>query len=104
MDSASGHHSVHSSADELSIVVEHSNDTDGEDAEADKHRTKTISDDAAASDGEEEPEPPSTQDTLTRVSQVFGMHEDSDSESDTGEEIPSKQRKQPRRLQKRTAL
>ena len=89
---------VHSGTEESSSVSDHSNAeeddaADGKDVGADKHGTKTISNDTVASDGEEEPEPPTTQDTLTNVSQVFSTHEDSDSESDTGEQVWPKQKK-----------
>ena len=42
-----------------------------------------------ASDGKEGQGCPQIQDTLTGISQVFGMHEDTDSESDPGEKIQS---------------
>ena len=47
-----------------------------------------------ASDGKEGQGRPQIQDTLISISQVFGMHEDTDSESDPGEKIQSIQRKQ----------
>ena len=42
-----------------------------------------------ASNGKEGQEHPQTQDTLTSISQVFGTHEDTDSESDPREKIQS---------------
>ena len=51
------------------------------------------SDGQVASDGKEGQWCPPIQDTLTGISQVFGMHEDTDSESGPGEKIQSSQRK-----------
>ena len=50
---------------------------------------EVLSDGQAASNGEEWQEHPQIQDTLTGVSQVFGTHEDTNSESDPGEKIQS---------------
>ena len=96
MGSAASNCPVHSNAEESSSVSDHSHieedaATEGEDATANKHETKTISNDAIASDGEEEPEPPPSQDTLNGISQVFGTHKDS--ESDKGEKVQSRQKK-----------
>ena len=96
MDSAAGHCLVHSNAtragEESSGISDHScmeedATAKGVDTEADKHGMDTISDEHAASDGKEEPENPPTQDTLTGVSQVFGMHEDFDSRSNPREKV-----------------
>ena len=77
---------------------------DGEDAAgedentpADKGEAKISSNGQAASDGKEGPECPQTQDTLTGISHVFGTHEDTDPESDTGEKVQSiRQKRHPR--------
>ena len=75
-----------SSKSELSCNEE---DVAGEDenAKADKGGVKTSSDGQVASDGEEGQECPQTQDTLTRISQVFSRHEDTDPESNPREKI-----------------
>ena len=73
--------------------VQEDTTTKGEDAEADKHETETLSNDHTASDCGEEQEHPPTQDTLSRISQVFGMHEDTDSKFDLGEKVQSIQKK-----------
>ena len=96
MGSAASHHSVRSHATECSqessseSELSH-NKEDGpcedENAEADKGKAKTSSDGQVASDGKEGQECPQTQDTLTGISQVFGMHEDTDPESNLGEKI-----------------
>ena len=52
------------------------------------------SDGQLASNGEEGQGCPQIQDTLNGISQVFSMHEDTDSESDPGEKIQSVQWKQ----------
>ena len=93
MGSAAGHHSVCShtteggevSSSEFELSHEEE-DIAGEDenAKADKGGVKTSSNGQVASDGEEGQECPQTQDTLTRISQVFGRHEDTDPESDPG--------------------
>ena len=92
------HHSFHSHATEggqesssKSKLSHDREDAAGEDenAMADKGEAETSSDGQAASDGEEGQECPQTQDTLTSVSQVFGMHEDTDQESDPKEKIQS---------------
>ena len=102
MGSVAGHHSVHSHATkggkESSSESEHSHDEEdatGEDenAEADKGGVKTSSDGQVASDGEEGQEHPQTQDTLTGVSQVFSIHEDTDPESNPREKIQPIRRK-----------
>ena len=48
-----------------------------------------MSDSQAASDGEEGQGCPQIQNTLTGISHVFGMHEETDAESDPGENIQS---------------
>ena len=48
---------------------------------------EVLSDSQAASDGEEGQGCPQIQGTLTGISQVFGTHRDTDSESDPGEKI-----------------
>ena len=53
-----------------------------------------LSDGQATSDGEEGKEHPQIQDNLTGISQVFGTHEDTDSESDPGEKVQSSWQKQ----------
>ena len=65
-------------------------DITGEDDNAkEKGGIETSSDGQVASDGEEGQECTHTQDTLTGISQVFGTHKDTDSESDPGEKIQS---------------
>ena len=103
MDSAAGHHSVHSHATKggeesssESKLSHDEEDTAGEDenAKADKGGVETSSDGQVASDGEEGQVHPQTQDTLTSISQVFGTHEDTNPESDPGEKIQSIWQKQ----------
>ena len=98
MGSAVGHHSVHSQVTEggweSSSESKLSHDEEDapnevENAEANKGEAETLSDGQAASNGEEGQQCPQTQDTLTGISQVFGMHEDTDSESDPKEKIQS---------------
>ena len=98
-----GHHSVRSHTTEgsqepssKSELSHNEKDTHGEDenAEADKGGPETSSDGQVASDGKDGQAHPQTQDTLTSVSQVFGTHEDTDSESDPREEIQSVRQKQ----------
>ena len=60
-----------------------------EDAEAGKGEAEVLSNGQAASDGEEGQGRAQIQNTLTGISHVFGTHEESDAESDTGEKIPS---------------
>ena len=98
MGSVVGHHSVcsqvteggqeSSSESELSHDEEDGPHED-ENAEADKGEAETSSNGQAASNGKERQEHPQTQDTLTGISQVFGMHEDTDSESDPKEKTQS---------------
>ena len=64
-----------------------------ENAEAGKGEVEVSSDGQMASNGEEGQGCSQIQDTLTGISQVFGMHEDTDSESDPREKIQSIQRK-----------
>ena len=98
MGSVADHHSVRSHATEdgkvLSCESEPSHDEGdgtGEDnnGEEDKGGIKTSSDGQVASDGKDGQEHPHTQDTLTGISQVFGGHEDTDSELDPREKIQS---------------
>ena len=98
MGSAAGHHSVCShttkSGEESSSESELSHDEEdatGEDenAEADRGGVETSSDGQVASDGEEGQVHPQTQDTLTSINQVFGIHEDTDPGSNPGEKIQS---------------
>ena len=56
-----------------------------EDAEASKGEAELLSDGQAASNGEEGQGCTQTQSTLTGVSHIFGTHEETDAESDTGE-------------------
>ena len=83
MDSAAGHHSIHSHATEDGKVLSsESKSSQGEgdgteeddNAEEDKGGIETSSDGQVVSDGEEWQECPHTQDTLTGISQVFGEH------------------------------
>ena len=60
-----------------------------ENAEAGKGEVEVSSNGQAASNGEEGQGHPQIQDTLTGISQVFGTHEDTDSESDPREKIQS---------------
>ena len=60
-----------------------------ENAEAGKGEVEVSSDGQMASDGEEGQGCPQIQDTLTGISHIFGMHEDTDSESYPGEKIQS---------------
>ena len=52
-----------------------------------------MSDGQVASDGEEGQGCPQIQNTLTGISHIFGMHEETDAESDPGEKIQSVRRK-----------
>ena len=93
-----GHHSIHSHATEDSMVSSSESESfhkegdsmaeDGNTGE-DKGGIETSSDWQVASDGKEGQEQPHTQDTLTSISQAFSGHEDTYSESDTGEKIRS---------------
>ena len=60
-----------------------------ENAEASKVEVEVSGDGQVASDGEEGQGCLPIKDTLTGINQVFGMHEDTDSESDPGEKIQS---------------
>ena len=87
---------VSSSESELCCNEE---DIAGEDenAEADKGGVETSSDGQVASNGEDRQECPQTQDTLTSVRQVSGRHEDTDPESNPGEEFqPIWQKQRPK--------
>ena len=92
------HHSIHSYATEDGEVLSsesksshNEGDSTGEDdnAKEDKGGIDTSSDGQVMSDGEGGQECPHTQDTLTGISQVFGGHEDTDPELDSGEKIQS---------------
>ena len=52
-----------------------------------KSGNETSSNEQEASNGEDQQECPHTQDTLTGVSQLFGEHEDTDPESDSGVKV-----------------
>ena len=91
-----GHHSGHSQATENGEVSSSESDSsqgEGVSAEEEdntkegKGRIGTSSDEQEALDGEDQQERPHTQDTLTRVSQLFGGHEDTDAKSDSGEKV-----------------
>ena len=91
-------HSVHSHAteggQESSSKSELSHDeedatNEDENAEADKGEAETSSNGQAASDSGEGQEHLQTQDTLTSISQVFDMDEDTNPESDPEEKIQS---------------
>ena len=56
-----------------------------EDAEVSKGKVELLSNGQAASDGKEGQGCTQTQSTLTGISHVFGTHEETDAESDTGE-------------------
>ena len=88
MGSVASHNSVHSQATENGEVSSsESNSSQGEgvsteeedNAEEGKGRIETSSDEQEAFNGEDQQEDPHTQDTLTRVSQLFSEHEDTDS-------------------------
>ena len=93
MGSVASHHSVHSQATRNGEVSSSESDssqgkrvsTEEEDnAEAGKSEIETSSDKQEVSKGEDQQEHPHTQDTHTSVSQLFGEHEDTDPESDSG--------------------
>ena len=63
-------------------------------AKAGKSGIKTSSDEQEASNGEDQQEHLHTQDTLTRVSHLFGKHKDTDPKSDFGEKVQTAQQKQ----------
>ena len=64
-----------------------------EDAEAGKGDAEVLSDSQAVSDGEEGQGCAQVQNTLTGISHVFGMHEETEAESDTRDKIQSVQQK-----------
>ena len=66
---------------------------DDEDAEADKGDVEVLSDRQVASNSDEGQGQAQIQNTLTGVSHVFSMHEETDAESDTEEKIQSIQQK-----------
>ena len=57
--------------------------------EARKGKAEVLSDGQAASDGDEGQDHSPTQNTLSGVSHIFGMHEETDAESDKEEKIQS---------------
>ena len=91
-----GHHSVHFQAiknGEVSSSESDSSQGKGVSAEEEdnakegKGGIKTSSDEQEAADGEDQQQPPHTQDTLTGVSQLFSEQEDTDPKSDSGEKV-----------------
>ena len=64
-----------------------------EDVEADKGEVEVLRDGQVVSDGEEGQGHPQIQNTLTGVSHVFGMHEETDAESNPREKIQFIRRK-----------
>ena len=64
-----------------------------EDVEAGKGEVAVLRDGQVASDGEEGQECPQIQNTLTGISHIFSMHEETDAESDPREKIQSIQQK-----------
>ena len=106
------HHSIHSQATENGEVLSSKSDsspgegvsTEEEDnTEEGKSRIKTSSDEQEASDGEDQQECLHTQNTLTGVSQLFGEHENTDPESNSGEKVQTAQQKQHKGSPKGTA-
>ena len=98
-----GHHSVHSQVTENGDVSSSESDSsqgkrvgaeEEDNAEVGKSEIKTSSDEQEVSEGEDQQEHPHTQDTLTGVSQLFGKHEDTDPESDSGEKVQTARKKQ----------
>ena len=94
------HHSIHSQATENGEVPSSESDSfqdegvsaeEEDNAKEGKSWIETSSDEQEASDGEDQQECPHTQDTLTSVSQLFGEHEDTDPESDSGEKVQTAQ-------------
>ena len=59
-----------------------------------KSEIETSTDEQEVSEGEDQQERPHTQDTLTGVSQLFGEHEDTGPESDSGEKVQTTWQKQ----------
>ena len=79
---------------ETSSECKHSNEEedtpcDDEEEEADKGDAEVLSDGQAASDGNEGQGHASIQNTLMGVSHIFGMHKETDAESDTEKKIQS---------------
>ena len=64
---------------------------DDKDAEADKGDVEVLSDGQVASDDDKGQGHAQIQNTLTGVSHIFSMHEETDAESDTEEKIQSTQ-------------
>ena len=94
--SVGSHHSIHSQATKngnessgksASSQGEGSGGEEEDNAEVGKSETETLSNEQEASEGEDKQECPHTQDILTGVGQLFGKHEDTDPESDSGEEV-----------------
>ena len=77
-----------SSESELSHEEEDALSED-EDVEVGKGKVEVLSDGQAVSNGEEGQGCPQIQNTLIGISHVFGMHEETDAESDPGEKIQS---------------
>ena len=103
MGSEAGHHSVHSQATENGKVSSSESDSpqgervgaeEEDNTKAGKSEVETSSDEQEASEGEDQQEHPHTRDTLTSVSQLFGKHEDTDTESNSGEKVQTTQQKQ----------
>ena len=63
--------------------------SEDEDAEAGKGEVEVLSNTQVASDGKDGQGWPQIQNTLTSISHIFGMHEETDAESDLGEKIQS---------------
>ena len=97
------HHSVHSQATENGKVLSSESDSsqgegvgaeEEDNVEAGKSGIETSSDEQEVSKGEDQQECPHTQDTLTGVSQLFGEHEDTDPESNSGQKVQTAWQKQ----------
>ena len=65
-----------------------------EDAEAGNSEVEVLSNGQAASDGKEGQGHPQIQNTITGISHIFSMHEETDEESNPGEKIQSIRQKQ----------
>ena len=98
-----GCHSLHSqvtedgnesSSESDSSQGEESCAEEEDNAKAGKTQIETSSDEQDASEGEDKQEHPHTQDTPIGVSQLFGEHEDTDPESDSGEKVQTTWQKQ----------
>ena len=97
--SAAGRHSQATKHGKVSSRKSDSSQGEGvsaeeeDNAEEGKGGIEMSSDEQEASDGEGQQERPHTQDTLTRVSQLFGEHEDTNAESDTREKVQTARRR-----------